>query len=100
AALADEVTAIKTAAPGAVHVTAEPVQTLDAGWDVAAIGEGETTLLRLVDAAGVHEGVPGLPLLRRLGREDRPPRTTPAGLVPRLLPALAPLQHPGDHPRL
>ena len=66
AALGEEVTAIKAEAPGAVHVaggvhaTAEPAQTLDAGWDVAAIGEGETTLLRLVDTAGAHEGVPGL----------------------------------------
>src|SRR5690349_20780783 len=56
AALAVELAAVKAAAPGAVHVaggvhaTAEPVQTLDAGWDVAAVGEGESTLLRLVDA--------------------------------------------------
>ena len=26
---------------GGVHATAEPVQTLDAGWDLAAVGEGE-----------------------------------------------------------
>ncbi|OZV74297.1 B12-binding domain/radical SAM domain-containing protein [Micromonospora echinospora] len=45
---------------GGVHATAEPVQTLDAGWDVAAVGEGETTLLRLVDAAGDPTGIPGL----------------------------------------
>jgi|GEM_PF-4718890 len=56
--LAAELAGIKSAAPGAthaaggVHATAEPEQTLDAGWDVAAAGEGETTLLRLVDAAG------------------------------------------------
>jgi radical SAM superfamily enzyme YgiQ (UPF0313 family) len=37
---------------GGVHATAEPVPTLDAGWDVAAIGEGEAVLLGLVDAAG------------------------------------------------
>ncbi|WP_246635457.1 hypothetical protein [Actinoplanes hulinensis] len=37
---------------GGVHATAEPVQTLDAGWDMAAIGEGESTLLSLVDAKG------------------------------------------------
>ncbi|MFC4069562.1 hypothetical protein [Actinoplanes subglobosus] len=30
---------------GGAHATAEPVQTLDAGWDMAAIGEGESTLL-------------------------------------------------------
>ncbi|SCL27608.1 B12-binding domain/radical SAM domain protein, MJ_1487 family [Micromonospora pallida] len=45
---------------GGVHATAEPGQTLDAGWDVAAVGEGETTLLRLVDAAGDPTGIPGL----------------------------------------
>jgi B12-binding domain/radical SAM domain protein len=66
AALADELLLIKERTPGAVHIaggvhaTAEPVQTLDAGWDVAAVGEGETTLLRLVDAAGDPTGVPGL----------------------------------------
>ncbi|HEX5203831.1 MAG TPA: hypothetical protein VFW27_28225 [Actinoplanes sp.] len=43
-----------------VHATAEPVQTLDAGWDVAAIGEGESTLLSLVDAQGDPTGVTGL----------------------------------------
>ncbi|SCL25821.1 TIGR04013 family B12-binding domain/radical SAM domain-containing protein [Micromonospora inyonensis] len=45
---------------GGVHATAEPGQTLDAGWDVAAVGEGETTLLRLVDAVGDPTGIPGL----------------------------------------
>ncbi len=66
ATLSEELAAIKAAAPGAIHVaggvhaTAEPVQTLDAGWDVAAIGEGETTLLKLVDAGGRHQDVPGL----------------------------------------
>ncbi|MFI7600023.1 TIGR04013 family B12-binding domain/radical SAM domain-containing protein [Actinoplanes sp. NPDC049681] len=45
---------------GGVHATAEPVQTLDAGWDVAAIGEGETTLLALVDAGGDPAGIHGL----------------------------------------
>ncbi|BFU43115.1 TIGR04013 family B12-binding domain/radical SAM domain-containing protein [Krasilnikovia sp. MM14-A1004] len=68
AALATELAEIRRMAdgPGVVHVaggvhaTAEPVQTLDAGWDVAAVGEGETTLLRLVDAAGAYAEVPGL----------------------------------------
>jgi radical SAM superfamily enzyme YgiQ (UPF0313 family) len=66
ATLSEEVQAIKAAAPGAIHIaggvhaTAEPVQTLDAGWDVAALGEGETTLLKLVDAGGDPTGVTGL----------------------------------------
>jgi len=45
---------------GGVHATAEPVHTLDAGWDLAAVGEGEATLLALVDAKGDPQGIPGL----------------------------------------
>jgi B12-binding domain/radical SAM domain protein len=50
---------------GGVHATAEPLATLDAGWDVAAIGEGEATVLELVDqpelmdVAGVAYRGPG-----------------------------------------
>ena len=71
---------------GGVHATAEPVQTLDAGWDVAAIGEGETTLLELVDAGGLYEGVPGLAYrdrtgaLVKTGRPERLPLHTFRGL--------------------
>ncbi|WP_246635456.1 hypothetical protein [Actinoplanes hulinensis] len=36
------------------------MQTLDAGWDMAAIGEGESTLLSLVDAKGDLTGITGL----------------------------------------
>ena len=68
AALAEELAQIRGLADGpnvlhvagGVHATAEPVQTLDAGWDVAAIGEGETTLLALVDAGGDPAGIHGL----------------------------------------
>ncbi|MFC5001734.1 TIGR04013 family B12-binding domain/radical SAM domain-containing protein [Dactylosporangium cerinum] len=66
AALAEELATIKEQAPGAVHVaggvhaTAEPVQTLDAGWDVAAVGEGERTFLDLVDSGGDPAGITGL----------------------------------------
>ena len=62
---------------GGVHATAEPVQVLDAGWDIAAVGEGETTLLRLVAAGGDPTGVPGLVYrdgeggLVRTGRAER-----------------------------
>lgn len=70
-ALAAELATIKAAVDdprvlhvaGGVHATAEPVQTLDAGWDVAAVGEGEATLLGLVDAVGADRSmadVPGL----------------------------------------
>lgn len=62
---------------GGVHATAEPIQTLDAGWDVAAVGEGEMTLLRLVDAAGDPRGIPGLVYRDESGavvRNGRPER--------------------------
>jgi B12-binding domain/radical SAM domain protein len=35
---------------GGVHASAEPRQTLDAGWDLVAIGEGETTFAEVVAA--------------------------------------------------
>ena len=35
---------------GGVHATAEPRETLDAGFDLAALGEGETTLVELCAA--------------------------------------------------
>jgi B12-binding domain/radical SAM domain protein len=68
AALAAELAQIRSLADGpgvlhvagGVHATAEPVQTLDAGWDVAAVGEGEATLLALDDARGDLTGIPGL----------------------------------------
>ncbi|MEU4420204.1 TIGR04013 family B12-binding domain/radical SAM domain-containing protein [Actinoplanes sp. NPDC024001] len=67
-ALAEELRQIRARADGpnvthlagGVHATAEPVQTLDAGWDMAAIGEGESTLLSLVDAKGDPSGIAGL----------------------------------------
>ncbi len=45
---------------GGAHATAEPVQTVDAGRDMAVIGEGESTLLGLVDAKGDPTGITGL----------------------------------------
>lgn len=48
---------------GGVHATAEPQQVLDAGWDLAAIGEGESTIVSLVTALGQGDPlteVPGL----------------------------------------
>ncbi|GAA0736536.1 TIGR04013 family B12-binding domain/radical SAM domain-containing protein [Dactylosporangium roseum] len=88
AALAEELAGIRAAAPGAVHVaggvhaTAEPVQTLDAGWDIAAVGEGESTLLSLVDSAGDPAGIQGLVYrdehgtLQRTGKAHREPLGT------------------------
>src|SRR5579859_831847 len=50
---------------GGVHATAEPQHVLDSGWDLAAVGEGESTILALVTA--LRDGnplttVPGLAL--------------------------------------
>jgi B12-binding domain/radical SAM domain protein len=62
---------------GGVHASAEPWATLNAGWDLVAIGEGENTLLELVDAQGRPEGIAGLAWidqhgeLVRTGRPDR-----------------------------
>lgn len=87
-AMAEELASIKEQAPGAVHVaggvhaTAEPVRTLDAGWDIAAVGEGESTLLSLVDSAGDPKGIQGLVYrdaqgtLHRTGKAHREPLGT------------------------
>ena len=48
---------------GGVHATAEPLVTLRAGFDAAAVGEGETTFVELVRALVADEdwhAVPGL----------------------------------------
>jgi radical SAM superfamily enzyme YgiQ (UPF0313 family) len=60
-AMAAELAAVRAATPeqaaprvlhiaGGVHATAEPQHTLDSGWDLCAIGEGESTILALVEA--------------------------------------------------
>ncbi|GID29517.1 cobalamin-dependent protein [Paractinoplanes brasiliensis] len=87
AALAEELGRIRELADGSsvlhiaggVHATAEPVQTLDAGWDIAAVGEGEMTLLKLVDAVGDPTSVTGLAYrdavggIVKTGRPERRP---------------------------
>jgi B12-binding domain/radical SAM domain protein len=73
-AMAAELAAVRAATPaaaaprvlhiaGGVHATAEPQHVLDSGWDLCAIGEGESTILALVTA--LRDGsqlteVPGL----------------------------------------
>ncbi|GAA3224448.1 TIGR04013 family B12-binding domain/radical SAM domain-containing protein [Actinocorallia longicatena] len=50
---------------GGVHATAEPQHVLDSGWDLAGIGEGESTIVALAEAlrAGTElKAVPGLAL--------------------------------------
>ena len=41
---------------GGVHATAEPQHILDSGWDLGAVGEGESTILALV--AALRDGTP------------------------------------------
>lgn len=41
---------------GGVHATAEPQHILDSGWDLGAVGEGESTILALV--AALRAGTP------------------------------------------
>jgi len=62
---------------GGVHATAEPQHVLDSGWDLAAIGEGESTILALVRA--LRDGtdlarVPGLAVPDHDGTALRTPQ--------------------------
>ena len=73
-AMVAELAAVRAATPeaaaprvlhiaGGVHATAEPQHVLDSGWDLCAIGEGESTILALVTALREDRrltGVPGL----------------------------------------
>jgi len=73
-AMVAELAAVRAATPeaaaprvlhiaGGVHATAEPQHVLDSGWDLCAIGEGESTILALVTALREGRkltGVPGL----------------------------------------
>ena len=75
-AMAAELAVVRAATPppaaprvlhiaGGVHATAEPQHVLDSGWDLCAIGEGESTILAVV--AALRDGteltqVPGLAL--------------------------------------
>lgn len=57
-----------TTLAGGVHATAEPGETLDAGFDWVCQGEGEHTLLEVVRRLGAGESLEGTPgLARRIG---------------------------------
>ncbi len=55
---------------GGVHATAEPQETLRAGFDLVALGEGERTILELVKAADAGVTLEELARVRGLGRLD------------------------------
>jgi len=56
---------VKARAPGAlhlaggVHASAEPLQTLRAGFDLVAVGEGESTAVRLIAEGEDPRKIPG-----------------------------------------
>ncbi|MFI6484875.1 TIGR04013 family B12-binding domain/radical SAM domain-containing protein [Nonomuraea sp. NPDC050663] len=61
---------------GGVHATAEPQHVIDSGWDLAGIGEGESTIVSLVAALrseGDLAAVPGLALRDADGTAVRTP---------------------------
>lgn len=69
----DELRAVKAAESrpfvtiaGGVHATAEPRQTLDAGFDLVCVGEGERVVLSLVDHVENDRPLDGVPGCARL----------------------------------
>jgi len=68
-----------TALAGGVHATAEPLATLQAGFDLAAVGEGEHTLRELVQALRARRPLREVAGLARLedGQLVRGPRARP-----------------------
>jgi radical SAM superfamily enzyme YgiQ (UPF0313 family) len=64
--MADDVRAVKAQVSGVLHVaggvhaSAEPLQTLRAGFDLVAVGEGERTALRLVANGEDPRTIPGM----------------------------------------
>jgi len=66
AAMAEDLRAVKaevggvTHVAGGVHASAEPLQTLRAGFDLAAIGEGESTAVQLLANGEDPRSIPGI----------------------------------------
>ncbi|SDL11895.1 TIGR04013 family B12-binding domain/radical SAM domain-containing protein [Nonomuraea jiangxiensis] len=67
---------------GGVHATAEPQQVIDAGWDLAAIGEGESTIISLVRALQEDEPLTSVPGLAVKDADGVALRTRPAPQLP------------------
>ncbi|MEU7884017.1 hypothetical protein AB0B54_00815 [Microbispora bryophytorum] len=67
---------------GGVHATAEPQQVIDAGWDLAAIGEGEPTIVALVEALRADRPLTAVPGLAVRDGDGRALRTPPAPQLP------------------
>lgn len=83
---ADELRAVRAAEPrpflalaGGVHATAEPRQTLEAGFDLVCIGEGEQVILEAIAAVRTGRPAASVPGCARLEggvvkQEKKPPR--------------------------
>ncbi|MEV0228625.1 cobalamin-dependent protein [Nonomuraea sp. NPDC050786] len=67
---------------GGVHATAEPQQVIDAGWDLAGIGEGESTIISLVRALQRDEPLTSVPGLAIKDGDGVALRTRPAPQLP------------------
>ena len=91
--MAAELAAMRAAAPGpagslvlhvagGVHATTEPQHVLDYGWDLAAIGEGEATILALVPALRDGAELTGVPGLAVRDDDGVAPRTPQAPQLP------------------
>lgn len=87
-AVAAELTRLRDAVPdvrvthvaGGVHASAEPEETLRAGFDLCVVGEGESVLVALVDAlqsGGALADVPGLSALDADGAYVAPSVSAP-----------------------
>jgi B12-binding domain/radical SAM domain protein len=92
-AMAGELAEVRAAAPGlagqlvlhvagGVHATAEPQHVLDSGWDLAAIGEGESTIVALVAALRDGAELTGVPGLAVRDHDGTALRTPPAPQPP------------------
>ncbi|WP_460308332.1 TIGR04013 family B12-binding domain/radical SAM domain-containing protein [Actinocorallia aurea] len=67
---------------GGVHATAEPQHILDSGWDLAAIGEGESTIVSLVAALRADTPLREVPGLALRDHDGVALRTRPAPQLP------------------
>ncbi|MFG1618432.1 TIGR04013 family B12-binding domain/radical SAM domain-containing protein [Nonomuraea wenchangensis] len=67
---------------GGVHATAEPQQVIDAGWDLAGIGEGESTIIALVRALREDAPLTTVPGLAVRDADGVALRTRPAPQLP------------------
>ncbi|MFD2356629.1 TIGR04013 family B12-binding domain/radical SAM domain-containing protein [Nonomuraea ferruginea] len=67
---------------GGVHATAEPQQVIDAGWDLAGVGEGESAIVALVEALRGGDPLTGVPGLALRDADGVALRTRPAPQLP------------------